>query len=390
MATTAVVALASSTRMHRCYDSMLGGEEFTHELINGHPARIKNLLRVSSDTFQDFCATLVEKGLLECHSRQRVKVQERVAIFLHTVAHSNRQRSTAERFQHSTSTICDHVNEVAKALVRLAPHVIRPGDMSSPARKIRDSPIFWPYFKDCVGAMDGTLVHACLPYRDQRLFRGRRGDTMQNCLTVCDFDMKFTYVLAGLEGSAHDACVLRVAIRELGDFPFPPDGKYYIGDSGYMNAPQCLTPYRTYRYHLSDFQGNNPRPRGKEEYFNYQHPQCRNVIECAFGCLKHRFAILHGPMPNYKFDRQVNFVMACAIVHNFMLLHGEDVLDHAAEGHDSTDEKSVPQPVAHNRQTPNPGREDRENQNELCDMIADWLWINRYEHKEEFDSLWPT
>ncbi|XP_051132661.1 uncharacterized protein LOC127252513 [Andrographis paniculata] len=264
--------------------------------------------------------------------------------------------------------------------------------------------------------MDGTLVHACLPSRDQRLFRGRRGDTMQNCLAVCDFDMKFTYVLAGLEGSTHDARVLRVAIREQGDFPFPLDGsiwqtsnvtwqfsvydhlifffynvgKYYIRDSGYMNAPQCLTPYRTYRYHLSYFQGNNPRPRGKEEYFNYCHAQCRNVIERAFGCIKHRFAILHGPMPNYKFDRQVNFVMVCAVVHNFMLLHGEDVLDHAAEGHDSTDEESVPQPVAHNRQISNPGREDRENQNEFRDMIAYWLWINRYEHEEEFDSSWPT
>ncbi|XP_051133143.1 uncharacterized protein LOC127252848 [Andrographis paniculata] len=354
MATTAAVALASSTRMHRYYDSMLGGEEFTHELINGHPARIKNLLRISSDTFQDLCATLVEKGLLECHSRQRVKAQERVTIFLHTVAHSNWQRSTSECFQHSTSNICDHVNKVAKALVHLAPHVVRPGDMS-PARMIRDSPIFWPYFKDCVGAMDGTLVHACLPSRDQRLFRGRRGDTMQNCLAVCDFDMKFTYVLAGLEGSAHDA------------------RKYYIGDSGYMNAPQCLTPYRTYRYHLSDFQGNNPCPRGKEEYFNYRNAQCRNVIERAFGCLKRRFTILHGPMPIYKFDRQVNFVMSCAVVHNFMLLHGEDVLDHASEGHDLTDEESVPRPVAHNRQTPNPGRENKENQNEFRDMIADWL-----------------
>ncbi|XP_051133132.1 uncharacterized protein LOC127252842 [Andrographis paniculata] len=327
--------------------------------------------------FQDLCATLVEKRLLECHSRQRVKFQERVAIFLHTVAHSNRQRSTAERFQHSTSTICDHVNEVAKALVRLAPHVIRPEDMSSPARKIRDFLIFWPYFK--------VIASTCIPslLADQRLFRGRRGDTMQNCLAVCDFDMKFMYVLAGLEGSTHDARVLRVAIREQGDFPFPPDGticqtsivtwqfsvydhlifffhnarKYYIGGSGYMNVFRCLTPYRTYRYHLSDFQGNNTSSR---------------------------------PMPNYKFDRQVNFVMACAVVHNFMLLYGEDVLDHASEGHDSTDEESVPQPVAHNRQTPNPGCEDRENQNEFGDMIADWLWINRYEHVEEFDSSWPT
>jgi hypothetical protein len=42
----------------------------------------------------------------------------------------------------------------------------------------------------------------------QAAFRGRKGTTTQNVLAAVDFDMKFTYVLAGWEGSAHDALIL--------------------------------------------------------------------------------------------------------------------------------------------------------------------------------------
>ncbi|XP_051125152.1 uncharacterized protein LOC127247362 [Andrographis paniculata] len=147
-----------------------------------------------------------------------------------------------------------------------------------------------------------------------------------------------------------------------------------------MNSLQCLTPYCTYRYHLLEYQGNDQHSQGKEEYFNYRHAQCQNVNERAFGCLKLRFAILHKPMPNYKYDHHVNFVMACSVVHNFMLLHGEDLLDHAAEGHEPGEDESIPVPVVHNRQTPKSGRQDRKDQNEFHDMISEWFWINTYEH----------
>ncbi|KAK1650893.1 hypothetical protein QYE76_068698 [Lolium multiflorum] len=39
-------------------------------------------------------------------------------------------------------------------------------------------------------------------------FRGRKHYTRQNVLAAVDFDMRFAYVLAGWEGSAHDANIL--------------------------------------------------------------------------------------------------------------------------------------------------------------------------------------
>ena len=43
---------------------------------------------------------------------------------------------------------------------------------------------------------------------------------------ACDFDMKFTFIHAGWEGSAHDACVLSDALRRADvNFPYPPASK---------------------------------------------------------------------------------------------------------------------------------------------------------------------
>ena len=48
-------------------------------------------------------------------------------------------------------------------------------------------------------------------------FHGRKSFPTQNVMAAVDFDLKFTYVLAGWEGTAHDAVVLADAIeRENG------------------------------------------------------------------------------------------------------------------------------------------------------------------------------
>ena len=50
---------------------------------------------------------------------------------------------------------------------------------------------------DCIGAIDGTHVLARVPTRMQPTFRGRKHTTTQNVLAAVDFDLRFTYVLAG-------------------------------------------------------------------------------------------------------------------------------------------------------------------------------------------------
>ena len=45
----------------------------------------------------------------------------------------------------------------------------------------------------------------------------------KNVMAVVDFDLKFTYVLAGWEGSAHDALIMADAIERNDGFTVPED-----------------------------------------------------------------------------------------------------------------------------------------------------------------------
>jgi hypothetical protein len=65
--------------------------------------------------------------------------------------------------------------------------------------------------------MDGTHEYAKVPAKMQAAFRGRKNNPTQNVLAAVSFDLKFTYVLARWEGSAHDATVLVDALER-------PDG----------------------------------------------------------------------------------------------------------------------------------------------------------------------
>ena len=73
-----------------------------------------------------------------------------------------------------------------------------------------------PYFDSCVGALDGTNIAMHVPATEPKPYRNRKRYLSQNVLAACDFDMKFTYGLAGWEGSAHDGRVLNDAIETKG------------------------------------------------------------------------------------------------------------------------------------------------------------------------------
>ena len=81
--------------------------------------------------------------------------------------------------------------------------------------------------QNCIGAIDGTHI-PCTPIGVQNptAYRNRKGFNSLNVMAACSFDMKFTYIFSGWEGSAHDARVLADAVAEPKfKFPHPPLGK---------------------------------------------------------------------------------------------------------------------------------------------------------------------
>lgn len=53
-----------------------------------------------------------------------------------------------------------------------------------------------------------------VPRAEAPRFRGRKEYPTQNVLAACNFDMKFTYVLAGWEGTASDSRILKDALTK--------------------------------------------------------------------------------------------------------------------------------------------------------------------------------
>jgi len=56
-------------------------------------------------------------------------------------------------------------------------------------------------------------------------FCGRKSFATQNVMAAVDFDLRFTYVLAGWEDTAHDALVLRDALERPNGLRVPQGNK---------------------------------------------------------------------------------------------------------------------------------------------------------------------
>ncbi|XP_073120063.1 uncharacterized protein [Henckelia pumila] len=143
-----------------------------------------------------------------------------LAVFLLVVGHNTRYcliRKTFDRSHYNTS---QNFNKVLKALHSIvADMMVKPG--AAVPEKIRESTRFYPYFKDCIGAIDGTHIPATVFGRDTNSYRNRHGTISQNVLAACNFDLEFIYVLSGWEGSAHDSSVLTDALSRNNGLKVP-------------------------------------------------------------------------------------------------------------------------------------------------------------------------
>jgi hypothetical protein len=110
---------------------------------------------------------------------------------------------------------------------------------------------FYPFFDAALGAIDGTHINATADGELGPLLRNRKGGITQNVLAVCSFDLRFLYVLTGIEGSASDLSIFHLARQT--SFPILP-GRFYLADAGFGACDTLLVPYRGVRYHLKEWE----------------------------------------------------------------------------------------------------------------------------------------
>ncbi|XP_058197837.1 uncharacterized protein LOC131313503 isoform X3 [Rhododendron vialii] len=279
----------------------ISGQEYTTLLLNGDPDTMRYTLRVDAHTFRTLVNLLVKRGRLKWDC-MRLSVEESLAIFLYICGHGKRHRCAANRFKRSMNTIARHFKYMMRALGNIAYLVIRPPDLNEIPFEILHDKIYYPWFENCVGAIGGTYIKGGSMYAEK-------------VMAACSFDEKFTFVYAGWESWASDSQILEAAVNPLFKFPHPPANKYYLVDAGYTNMLGYLAPY----HQKDDLNGVTTAYHSSTDLFNHKHSSLRNVIERCFGVLKARFRILKA-MPKYKTACQPKIVVACCVVHNWVLM----------------------------------------------------------------------
>lgn len=273
-----------------------------------------NFRMVPDDFFRLHEILVTNHGLQPSHECDTV---EALGMFLWACGTGQSFRQIRQQFDRSFDTISRKMSQVLDSMFSFAHTVIAPKDptYSQVHPRLRR---FAPYFDGCIGALDGTHIPVLVNHGSRPDFINRKGWPSFNVLAIVDLDMRFTYVGAGRAGSCHDMAVLRDCM-ETPHYPHPPQGRYYLVDSGFALREGYLCPYRNTRYHLSEFRGRGAATI--QERFNFHHASLRNVVERAFGVLKARWHILRE-IPLYEREKQSKLVVACCAVHNFLLDRG--------------------------------------------------------------------
>ncbi|KAK2363624.1 putative nuclease HARBI1 [Trifolium repens] len=110
--------------------------------------RCRDITRMSPATFMKLCEKLRSTGIVK--DSTKATIEEKVAKFLHIVGHNVKNRTVSFFFHRSGETVS-----------QVPPEILH-------------NPRFFPYFKDCIGAIDGTHSRVKVRRADAPRFRGRK------------------------------------------------------------------------------------------------------------------------------------------------------------------------------------------------------------------------
>ncbi|KAK9996524.1 hypothetical protein SO802_021210 [Lithocarpus litseifolius] len=182
--------------------------------------------------------------------RGRVNVQEPMAMFLYIVRHNTHMQFVAKKFQHSTEMVSHKFQRVLQAVHTYGKHLIRPNSNVVGFLKHLQVNKYYPWFKKCIGTIDGTHISARPPTDRSQPYRSRKNIVTTNVMCVCDYDKRFMYVHSG---------------------------SYYLVDLGYPIGASFLPPHKSTRYHAQEFRMSNRQPKTGKELYNYWHSSLHKV-----------------------------------------------------------------------------------------------------------------
>ncbi|KAK3911312.1 Protein ANTAGONIST OF LIKE HETEROCHROMATIN PROTEIN 1 [Frankliniella fusca] len=283
----------------------------------GDPS-FKRHFRLSKPTYEKLVLTLAEY-LLESGRVLRIRssIDIPLLMVLWIMANPDTFRSVALRFGVLPGVVHFHYAYIIEALREMGSMYIRwPNEQERQGIKAR----FEAYsgLPGIVGVLDGTYQNVTAPKVQKDRFRNRHHTYAFNTMAVCDDNLLIRDLYVGEVGSMHDQRVFRRSplyqklVRREG--LLQPD-EHIIGDSAYQIMDSVLPPFR-----------NVGNLTAAQRAYNYALCKCRARIEHAFGKAFgqwRRMKMLHS----CNIELAVDHFTASYVLHNFMILNGEKLID---------------------------------------------------------------
>ncbi|KAK3920737.1 Putative nuclease [Frankliniella fusca] len=169
-------------------------------------------------------------------------------------------------------------------------------------------------FPGVAGVIDGTLIPITAPSHQKQRYVDKNHDYSMNVMIVSNHRRIIIDIYIGQPGSVHDTRVFRRSPLAHALFTRPEllgPNQNLIGDGGYTCTSKMLVPY-TNNGHMAE-----------TLLFNFKISQCRATIERTNALLKSRMA-----RTQKLFCKNIittnKHIAASAVLHNFILLQGEE------------------------------------------------------------------
>ena len=275
--------------------------------------------------------------------------EKKLAVALYYLKDTGSLQMTANTFGLAICTVSHVIFQVCKTIgIVLGPKYIKlPKNTDEMRRKVAEFEGKYGMVQ-AFGCIDGTHVAVKKPLDCSQDFYSYKGYHSLNVQAVCDFRGMFMDVDCRWPGSVHDAKVFSNSeiSKRLRDSTLPGTFQtvipgfekvpnYLIGDPAYPLLPHCMKEYET-------CDGND------KVVFNNLLRSARNPIECAFGRLKARWAVL-----TRKVDLHLKIVptviYACFVLHNFCekskTYIDEELVKNQMKVSSASEENNLPDPV---------------------------------------------
>ena len=294
---------------------------FWQNLLNGRSPEwcwMKNL-RLTRERFFELNEMLCQY-LAPDHTSpnyRHLSSEKKLALTLYYLKDTGSLWMTANAFGVHQCTVSKIIMQVCHVICeRLGPvYLFLPRTREEMNRKVSEFELRYGMIQ-AFGCIDGTHIPIKTPQANSQDYFNYKQYFSINVQATCDYRGYFMDVDCRWPGSVHDAKVfanskinhkLRNGQMPLTfSSPLPGYGKipnYVIGDPAYPLTPFCIKEYQSCS-------------TNQQVVFNTMLRAARNPIECAFGRLKARWAILTRRI-DFKLESIPTIIYACFVLHNF-------------------------------------------------------------------------